>query len=140
MQHSLINYNHLIQTHITGLKLKQLQYETGTWKRLLSFMTEENIRFKNRLSEILNDRFNKNLLEEVDRFQGGFIKEDEMIRLLRNDVTEMDILLTKEIFVDGTVSKEIDIKLTRLRNNMMAAESHFVKIKSEFNNFLLANI
>lgn len=122
------------------LKLKQLQYETGTWKRLLRFMIEENIRFKNRLSEILGDRFNKNLLEEVDRFQGGFIKEDEMIRLLRNDVTEMDILLTKEIFVDGTVSKEIDIKLTRLRNNMMAAESHFVKIKSEFNNFLLANI
>ena len=50
---------------IPELKLIQLQYEINTWKRLLSFMSEENIQLKNRLSEVLKNKFDKNLLEEV---------------------------------------------------------------------------
>ena len=51
------------------LKLKQLKYESDTWKRLLDFMMDENIQLKNRLSEVLKDQFDKNLLDDVERFQ-----------------------------------------------------------------------
>ena len=50
------------------LKLKQLQNESDSWKKLLGFMMDENIRLKNRLSELLKDKFDKNLLEEVESF------------------------------------------------------------------------
>lgn len=122
------------------LKLKQLQYETETWKRLLGFMTDENIHLKNRLSEILKNKFDKNLLEEVEIFQTNFIKEDEQISLLRNEVAELDKWLVREVFEDGSIIRQVENKLKRLRSNLKNAETHFTKLKIDFNNYLSENI
>lgn len=122
------------------LKFNKIQLETESWKRSLGFMAEENTRFKNKLSEILKDRFDKNLLEEVDNFQSRFIKEDALIHLLRNDVAEMERLLEREAFEYRRTIKEIDKSLKKLRNNMRVAENQFGRLKSAFNNFLSENI
>jgi regulator of replication initiation timing len=122
------------------LKLKQLIYEADTWKRLLGFMMEENIHLKNRVSQILKDRFDENLLEEVEVFQSSFVKEDEMIGLLRNDVAELDKLLQKEVFEDGMIIKNVQSKLKKLRHNIKNAEKQFGKLKADFNNYLSENI
>ncbi len=122
------------------LKLKQLQYEADTWKRLLGFMMDENIHLKNRISQILKDRFDENLLEEVEVFQSSFVKEDALIGLLRNDVAELDKLLQKEVFEDGTIIKNVESKLKKLRHNIKNAEKQFGKLKMDFNNYLSENI
>jgi regulator of replication initiation timing len=122
------------------LKLKQLQYEADTWKRLLGFMMEENIHLKNRVSQILKDRFDENLLEEVESFQSSFVKEDEMISFLRNDVAELDKLLQREVFEDGMIIKNVESKLKKIRHNIKNAEKQFGKLKANFNNYLSENI
>lgn len=122
------------------LRLKQLQYESDTWKRLLGFIMDENIQLKNRLSEVLRDRFDKNLLAEVEVFQNYFIKEDALVALLRNDVAELDKLLVREICEDGKIINKIDLRMKNLRNNIMNAEIQFGKLKSEFNNYLSENV
>jgi regulator of replication initiation timing len=122
------------------MKLKQLQYEADTWKRLLGFMMDENIHLKNRLSEILKDGFNENLLGEVEIFQSRFVKEDAMIALLRNEVAELEKLLVREIFEDGRIIKEVERKLKKLRNNIKNAETEFGNLKSQFNSYLSENI
>src|SRR6478672_10328077 len=96
------------------LKLKQLEYEADTWKRLLSFMMDENIHLKNRLSEFLRHTFAKNYLEEIENFQSRFLKQDELICLLRNDLAEVEKLLVREILVDGKILDEINRKLNKL--------------------------
>src|SRR4026209_1512 len=95
---------------MSSLKLKQLQYESDSWKDLLGFMMDENIRQKNRLSEILHNGFNRNLLEEMENFQSRFINEDERIRLLRHELVELDKLLIREIFDDGKIIKKINTR------------------------------
>ena len=122
------------------LRLKQLHYESDTWKRLLGFILDENIRLKNRLSEVLKDKFDKNLLAEVEAFQNSFIKEDALVALLRNDVAELDKLLVREICEDGKIINKIDIRMKNLRNNIMNAEIQFGKLKSAFNSYLSENI
>jgi regulator of replication initiation timing len=122
------------------LKLKQLQYESDTWKRLLSFMIEENVRLKNRLSEILKEQFNHNLLEEVEGFQNRFLKEDELIGLLRNEIVEFDKLLVREAFEDGKIIRVVGKKMEKLRSNIETAEKQFGKLKSEFNSYLTEKI
>ena len=122
------------------LKLKQLQYESDTWKRLLGFMMDESIHLKNRLSEVLKDKFDKNLLVEVEVFQTNFIKEDTLVALLRNDVAELDKLLVREICEDGKIINKIDIRMKNLRTNIMHAEIQFGKLKSAFNSYLLENM
>lgn len=123
-----------------AFKLKQLQFENNTWKRLLGFMMDENIHLKNRIAEILKTTVEKNMLEEIENFQNSFIRQDDLIGLLRNDTFELDRLLVRERFEDGKIIKKIDDQLKKLRNNINITEKQFSKLKSEFNNYLLENI
>jgi len=118
------------------LILRQFEYESDTWKRLLGFMIDENIHLKKRLVEILRSISNENLLEEMENFHSRFIKEDDLIGLLRNDVAELDKLLVREIFEDGNIFDEVIRKLNKLRNNIGNAEIQFSQLKLEFNNYL----
>jgi Txe/YoeB family toxin of Txe-Axe toxin-antitoxin module len=122
------------------LKKKQLQYEVDTLKRLLDFMTDENIHLKNRIAEILSDRFDTYLLEEVDNFQSSLVKEDDLIVLLRNEVAEVDSLFAKETNKDADLKKKIEARLKRLHRNMHTAEKQFGKLKLKFHRFLSKNI
>jgi hypothetical protein len=100
-------------------------------------MMEENIHLKNRLSELLKDKFDKNLLEEVESFQNSFLKEDDLIGILRDDVAELDKLLVRQVFEDKKINNEIEKRMTKLRYNIITAETQFGKLKSAFNNYLL---
>lgn len=124
----------------TTMKLKQLQHESDSWKRLLAFIMDENIHLKNRLTEVLKDKFNKNLLDDLEYFHNNFIREDEMIRLMRNDIVELDELLVKEIFEDGKIIKQVERKLHKLHNDLENIQKQFGKLKFEFNNYLSENI
>jgi hypothetical protein len=121
-------------------KLRQLKYETDTWKRLLGFVMEENIHLKSRLSEILKENFDKNLLNDVENFYNEFIRADELIGLLRNDIAEFDGLLTREVFEDGAIMRQVERKLKKLRHGVKSTEEHFASLKSSFNSYLSENI
>jgi len=140
MQNNIIYNKHLIPDYMPELKIKQLQYESNTWKRLLGFMMDENVHLKNRVSEVLKNGFDKGLLEEMESFHSRFIKEDDLIGLLRNEVAELDKLLVREIFEDGQLVKEIDTKLKKLHKNIITAERQLNELKLEFNNYLSENI
>jgi tRNA A37 N6-isopentenylltransferase MiaA len=140
MENTLTNKHQIKTGTMPELKLKQLQYESDTWKRLLAFMTDENIHLKNRLSEILKERFDKNLLEEVEVFQNRFVRGDELINLLREDVADLEKLLKREIFEDGKIMKETDRALKNIRRNIIIAERQFAKLKLDFNSYLSENI
>ena len=122
------------------LKLRQLQFESDSWKRLLGFIIDENIHLKNRLSEVLKNGFGGNWLEEMETFHNQLVKEDERISLLRNEIAELDRLLVREVFDDGRIIKDIDRRLKKLRHNITNTEEQFGKLKLEFNSFLTENI
>lgn len=119
-------------------KRKQFQYETDTWKRSLSFIRDENIHLKNRLTEILKNGFDKRSLENLEYFQTRFIKEDERVGLIRDDVAAIDKIIQDHLLDDdGQVVKETDDKLETLRNNVLHAEKQFNQLKLEFTNYML---
>jgi len=117
------------------LKRGQLEHECNTFRRLLLFLKEENIVLKNRLSEILKDSFDKNLLEQAELFHNDFIREDERIHLLRNDLAALDNLLAKAFNSEKNAASEIDARLRELRNNIHIAENQFIKMQSDFNKY-----
>lgn len=118
-------------------KLRQLQYEADTWKRLLGFMMDENIHLKNRVSEILRNNFDRIHLDEIDDFQNRSVKADQLISLLRNEVVELDKLLTREVFEDGQIIHLVQEKLTRIRSSISNAEKNLAELKAAFNNYIL---
>ncbi len=125
---------------MSQLKLKQLQHESDTWKRSLGFMMDENVQLKNRLAEIVRTEFDETLLGDIENFQTNFIREDEMISLLKTDIAKLDKLLVRETFEDGQIVENINRTLREIRRNIGIAETQFVKLKLEFNSYLLENL
>lgn len=117
----------------------QLLHENATWKRVLGFLTEENINLKNRLSEILQNKADcdKSFLEQVEYFQNSFLKQDEVLGFLRIEVGDQENSLLPANF-PGTAEqlKEIQKKQKKLRQEFESAELLFNKLKFEFNSYL----
>lgn len=116
-------------------KMRQFQDVLATWKQLLNARMEENILLKYKISEILKNNFNENCLEEIEEFQTQFIKEDELINLLRKDVSELDNYILSKALQDGKMEKSFDAKIENLRKDIASSTSRFRASKTAFDNF-----
>jgi len=126
---------HYMENQVT--KVQQFRHECNTWKRILEFMIEENAILKMRLAEVVKDNLSqKDWVDAVDQYQGDFVREDELIRLVRHDVAELDLFLQKEIKEDGLIYKSILHKQKHLRKEMEKMEKEFNRLQFRFNNFL----
>jgi regulator of replication initiation timing len=118
-------------------KIKQFRHETDTWKRNIEFMMQENTYLKNRLAEVLKAELaDEELLTAAEQFQNLFIREDEVIHLLRKDVAGMDKLLLREIYEDGHLLANVQQTQKKLSAEIRHAVAEFNKLKFDFNNYL----
>jgi len=119
----------------SGKKLNRLSDEIQSWKQLLSARMEDNILLKNSLSHILKNNFDHNLLDEIEEFQSKFIREDEVIHSLRNDVNVMDNLIQEEMCEGPEITEAIDNKINNLRKSIASSATDFLLLKSAFDWF-----
>ena len=117
------------------MEIAQFQFEIQWWKQLLNSRMEDNILLKNSLSDILKNNFDHNLLDEIEEFQSKFIREDEVIHSLRNDVNEMDSLMHEEMCKEPEITKAIDNKINNLRKSIASSTTHFLLLKFAFDGF-----
>jgi hypothetical protein len=134
------NYHIINPVVMPSIKLKQLQYESDSWKRSLGFMLDENVHFKIRLSEILQEEFNPDLLEECEKFQSKFIHEDNIIIQLEKEILKTDRMLVRERFDEVHILEIVNSSFIRLRMKINRIEKQFGKLKSAFIHFLSENI
>lgn len=121
----------------TKLKVNQFVKESDEWKRTLTFLSQENSFLKLRLSDILNGKESSaDFVEAAELYQSHFIQKDEIIKLLLHDVSKMDDLLTREIYEDGMLIKEVVFRQIHLRKQVRFVETEFNKLKLQFNNYL----
>ncbi len=125
---------------IPDLKLIQLQYESDSWKRVLAFMRDENIHLKYRLSDVLKNSFDKQLLSPLENFQSNFVKEDDLLAVLRSDLAELDKLLIWQMMNDDQLMANVDKKMKAIRCNIYNAEKQFNQLKSDFISYLTENM
>ncbi|MEX6689480.1 hypothetical protein QTN47_18375 [Danxiaibacter flavus] len=122
-------------------KVEQIQYEIDTWKRLLTFMMDENIWLKNRLVEILKKELGRANLTSIEAFHNSFIREDDMISVLRNDISEFSkILKSEQIIPESALIAEADNKLENIRRHISLLEKDFSRLKLDFNKYLLQHV
>ena len=116
-------------------KTSKLKSDIKDWKQLLNNMSDENILMKIRLSKMLQDNFDMNLLPQVEELYSLLLSEEEFITLLRHNIGELDSLLTannpKEIN-----SGRFDNLSNMLQSQMTTAKIRITKLKSDINDFL----
>lgn len=121
-------------------KILQYRHESDTWKRYLQFIQQENNHLKNRLSQVLQADTDHDFLERAEYFQNKFISEDDTVNMLRQDIHELDMLLSQDPSEEGTMIKELQKRLKKMHKDMEIVEKQFSKLKCDFNLYLTESI
>ena len=119
--------------------IKQYQYECASSMRSLTFMMEENIQLKNRLSELLKGMVSTDLLNLAEGFQNKILAQENIISGLREDIRVFDRVIAREGNVDGVRKERIVAGFENLRQKIADSEQKFNSIKSEFNKYCQEN-
>jgi len=121
--------------NIEEKNVRQFQTEIEAWKKILNSGMDENVLLKSRLSDIVKNNYDQNLLEEIEEFQTEFIREDELINSLRRDVNDLDNLLYSRMFEVGKMEKSFDIKMDKLDKDIDNSVTRFRILQSAFDDF-----
>lgn len=119
---------------MTAARQKSEQY-----KAVVEKMQEENIKLKNRMCEVLSNPVTPSLLGEFENFQNKFIREDEVLKLLRYNILELDNLVQAAVSREGTLNGPVSEKIGIIQSNTQVARRQLQELKTEFNRFLATN-
>lgn len=121
----------------TKYNIKQFQYESEAWRRMLAFLLQENAILKTRLAELVHENmFSEDFLEIAEQYQNRFIQNDQIINFVRTDIAELDKILTRNLHENGLIIKTIAHKQKILRKELTTLENTFNEMKIDFNNYL----
>lgn len=116
----------------------QMQKENFNWLSSLEHYSRENAVQKNQLAIVLEKKMTSLRLEEAEYFQNEFLKKDEIISILRHDISSQEQMLFSECREEGNKIKEDLLKRQeRLRDNMDFLTWEFNSLKEAFQNYLL---
>lgn len=120
-------------------KTKQVIEEIESWRRMLDFVQSENNYLKNRIAQVVSCDMNREMLVMAEDFQARFINLDEMIRLLKKDVNDIDSHMTVPTSREAVILPGKNAKLERIRMDMELLAQQFNKLRSNFQHFILEN-
>lgn len=126
-----------LPARLPGRTIAGLRHESDAWKRLISFMMEENVYLKTRLSEALLNDVDPQTLSDMESYHARFVIEDELIRLLRDDIAAYEQLLNSGNADDTVNGEKIQVKLKKLRTGISSAEKYFEQLKATFYRYLI---
>ena len=124
---------------MSGIKIsktEQFYHENQTWERSLDFFKLENTFLKNRLSQVVDHRTDKEFLALAEQFQNQFILKDEFIDELRHDVNlQLGVMKQYQITGNKIIDDRVVKKQGKLRNEIEYLEKDFSNLRNEFNKY-----
>ena len=123
---------------MTLIMLQQFKYERETWSRLLNYLEEENILYKNRIAVILKKDTDNMLIEMIEIFLNKFVLEDAIIAIFRHEISSASkkIPAIENGIIDKSSYEEIVITQNKLRSEIEIIEQQFNRLKFEFNKYM----
>ena len=119
-------------------KTDQVVQECMAWERLLDFFKQENSHLKIRLSEVLDNKTDKDFLALAEHFQNQFILKDEFVDEMSHDVREQEKTLVIVAEKKAIIEERLIKKQQKIRNEMEFLEKDFNRMKNEFNKYLVS--
>jgi hypothetical protein len=121
-------------TKTNGTKhLSDLHFEHQVWLNTLQFCKDEITIFERRMGELATRNTNSTLLAELEHFQNQYIRQREVIDVLRHDIKQHENFLEKESLEHPTaIDRRSFTDHTELRHQMETFEKLYRELKDEF--------
>ena len=113
----------------------QLALEVESWTRLLRFLSDENVLIKISFADLLKNFVDNSHLSQLEQFNDSFISQDELIKLLRNEVEVVTRMLQRDDIYNRDQAALLEKKVASLRKNIQVAEQQFVELRRRFDQF-----
>ena len=120
------------EARIADARTYQLMQEQDTWGRALEFMRQENVHLKNRLADIISQDSRGDFLEQAELFQNYFLHKDMVIELLKHDISEQ----RRSTTAPAADAAMLYSRQNRLRSDIEKTEADFIRLKTDFNQYL----
>lgn len=121
------------------ITLADARQKSEEYKVTVEKMQEENIHLKTRMCEVLSNHIRPALLSEFEQFQNQFIREDEVLKLLRYNILELDNMLQTAGNRHSRLNGAVSGKMRLITDNTRQARRQLEEMKSAFNQFLVNN-
>lgn len=118
------------------LIIQHFIHEIATWERLVDFLTLENVFFKTRLAELVNDSSDEHMLVIAEKFQDEFLAHDGVLSFLAAELKQQNELLSKSQKGNGRGYEAMIKSQEKVRTDMQKAEELFTQLKSRFSDYL----
>ena len=111
----------------------QLEAEYKRWEILLSTLKNENAFLILKLSEVLDEKEDREFISKAEYFQNEFITKDEYIKDLENDIRS-------ELRLIGGIKDKISAKILKkhekLKNEIRYLQTNLSNLRIEFDQCL----
>ena len=115
------------------VRIGDLHFDQREWLNALQFYKEDITILEHRLEDIARRNTKQEVLAELEHFQNQYIRQREVIDVLRHDIKQHENFLEKESKEHATA---IDHRgfgdHTELRNQMETFEKLYRELKDEF--------
>ncbi len=121
----------------TKQQLNEMKNEQEQWQSRLRFYKDEILHFNNHLGRLSLSRRSNDLMASVEHFQNQFIRQKEVLDIIRHDIKQHENLI--EALEEGKVSEPQDgiQKIHSIQREKLDQFEHiFHDLRNDFNIFL----
>ena len=116
------------KTKVRKEHMDVLHFEHERWTKQLSFYKDELLTYNHRLEEIVVRYNGRGVMTELESFQNKFIRQNEIIDILKHDIHEHEIVLAKDFIANPVAS---DHRLFNYHDGLRDRMEVFVKLYNE---------
>ncbi|MFA6260945.1 MAG: hypothetical protein WC760_05725 [Bacteroidia bacterium] len=119
------------------VKVTAAHRDHNEWIGYLKFCKDEISSFENRLSEVVTANNKREIVAQVEHFQNQFIREKEVIDILKHDIRAMENQLEVQVAANPVATEHKRVAdEPELRERMDTFEKLFNELKEEFHGFI----
>ena len=116
-------------------------HEILAWERALDFQLTENSYLKTSLALAVDTAQDKRFLENAERYQSIFLKNDEVLKRVLTEVKQQQERMKRTYLTTNPLSeRNFEMKQSELRDEVEGLEKEFSNLKREFNNYLVSTL
>ncbi len=121
----------------TKEQLMEMKSEHDQWQNKLKFYRDEIKQFNSHLENVANPGAPKEVMATVEHFQNQFIRQREVLDIIRHEFKEHENLIEK---IENTNAPDAEENIQKLHNiqrdKLDQFEKIFHELRGEFNLFL----
>lgn len=120
-----------------NFRLKQIKHDCDIWDRKLRYITEENICFKMRLTEILKEYTLEIDINAIEFNQNLIVELDEIIRITKIQLKEIFTLIEFDSidYIDS-----IDLKINLIKKQIDIIKYRFYILDQKISEFITTTL